>query len=65
MKLIPLLLIGLLLSGCGYVNRTVATVTGEEEVCVDGVSYLQFPSGVTVKYQRDGFIATCDESEEK
>ena len=62
MKIITFVLFGLLLSGCGSVNRSIATITGSEEVCVDGVSYLQFPSGVTVKYQRDGFIATCDDN---
>ncbi len=29
------------------------------ESCVDGITYLKFPSGVTVKYLADGEIATC------
>jgi hypothetical protein len=33
-------------------------MNGYAEVCIDGVIYLQFPSGATVKYNRDGSIAT-------
>lgn len=40
-----------LLSACGWVNRGTAHLTGTTESCVDGVKYLQFPSGVTVKYE--------------
>ena len=48
------------LSGCGAVERSAATFTGGgHESCVDGVIYLQFTSGVTVKYNPDGTIATC------
>lgn len=48
------------LSGCGAVERSAATFTGGgHESCVDGVVYLQFTSGVTVKYKPDGTIATC------
>lgn len=50
-----------LLTGCGWIDRyVVANATGWSEQCVDGVSYLQFPSGVTVKYQADGTIALCN-----
>ena len=30
-----------------------------QRFCVNGVSYLQFPSGVTVEYTPDGKIKTC------
>jgi hypothetical protein len=50
----------LLLSGCGGWERGVAAVTGWSRVCVDGVSYLQFVSGVTVEYTRDGKIKSCN-----
>lgn len=40
-----------LLSACGWVNRGTAQLTGSSESCVDGVKYLQFASGVTVKYE--------------
>lgn len=49
----------LLLSGCGAYERVGAAVTGWSRVCVDGVSYLQFVSGVTVEYTPDGKIKTC------
>lgn len=48
------------LSGCGWADRVVAHVAGTSQVCVDGVAYLQFASGATVKYNRDGKIATCN-----
>lgn len=50
------------LSGCGYFDRKFASLTGSAESCVDGVMYLQFASGVTVKYARDGGIVRCDGS---
>lgn len=49
----------LLLSGCGGWERVVANVSGWSRVCVDGVSYLQFVSGVTVEYTTEGKIKTC------
>jgi hypothetical protein len=53
------LTVALSLSGCGKFDRGLAKITGSAEVCVDGVLYLQFTSGATVKYNRDGTIATC------
>lgn len=47
------------LVGCGAVDRTVAKLTGVAESCHSGVTYLQFTSGVTVKYTQDGKVATC------
>lgn len=49
----------LALSGCGAWDRTVASVTGMAESCHDGVQYLQFASGVTVKYNPDGTVVKC------
>ena len=46
-------------AGCGNLDRHIANVTGSSESCIDGVRYLQFPSGASVKYTRDGKIATC------
>ena len=59
MKYIIIVLSLALLSGCGEMSRGVAKFTGHSVECVDGVKYLQFTSGVTVKYNRDGTIATC------
>lgn len=53
---LPLLLLG----GCGQADRAMAYATeAPQEVCVDGVLYLQFTSGSSVKYLPDGKIATC------
>ncbi len=57
--LVGFLAIGLIATGCGQVSRMKAHYTGYDVVCVDGVFYLQFPSGVTVKYAPDGSIVTC------
>ena len=47
-------------TGCGWFERKVtANITGHAVTCVDGVAYLQFPSGVTVQYDRSGRIKTC------
>lgn len=55
-KVLALSLIATTLSlqGCGWVDRKVASLTGDaSEVCHDGVVYLQFTSGVSVKYDKD------------
>lgn len=50
----------LLLIGCGRMEREIAEFTGGGyETCHDGVAYIQFTSGATVKYNTDGTIATC------
>lgn len=49
------------LTGCGYIDRLSASaIGGASEVCVAGVVYLQFASGVTVKYTPDGQISKCN-----
>lgn len=57
-KYLLVLVIGL--TGCGQLERISAGITGYSGICVDGVSYLQFPSGVTVEYTREGTIKLCD-----
>ena len=48
------------LTGCGWFDRAVvASVTGSARTCIDGVSYLQFASGVTVEYTRESKVKTC------
>jgi len=47
------------LGGCGYVNRGVSKYTGTVKTCVDGVTYLQFPSGATVQVDRTGRPVPC------
>ncbi len=59
-RLLAVLLVPALLAGCGWFDRKVtANLTGYSTACVDGVRYLQFPSGVTVQYDRDGRVRTC------
>lgn len=53
------LAVAVLLSGCGNLNRAAANLTGNSSSCVGGVEYLQFPSGVTVAYNPDGTVKTC------
>lgn len=48
------------LTGCGWFDRQVASVTGgATETCVGGVLYLQFTSGASVAYNPDGTIKQC------
>ncbi len=59
MKYVVAIVLAVLLTGCGYVDRVGATVTGYSEQCVNGVKYIQFTSGATVEYTPDGKVATC------
>ena len=66
-RLIFLVLGSCLLFGCGAVQRGCAIAKGHDKktnksgfyVCVEGVSYLQFPSCVTVQYNEDGKVVLC------
>jgi hypothetical protein len=41
------------LTGCGWFDRhVVANITGYSTICVEGINYLQFPSGVTPKLNK-------------
>lgn len=53
------ILASLVLSGCGKIDRKIASLTGYSNICVDGVSYLQFTSGATVKVGLDGKPIAC------
>ena len=60
---VAVLVLGFLLAftvNQGKFHRAVADRLGSSEICVDGVRYLQFPSGATVKYNKNGTIATCN-----
>lgn len=59
MKFTILIIVLSLLAGCGSFSRGCAQMKGHDEVCVSGVAYLQFPSGVSVKYDQNGQIVTC------
>lgn len=43
----------LALTACGSFSRDMAKLTGHNEVCYKGISYVQFPSGVTVVYDKE------------
>lgn len=59
-KILMALAVITMLSGCGYIDRTISGLSGGgTETCVSGVAYLQFTSGVTVKYLPSGQIAPC------
>lgn len=59
-KVAIILLVSMLITGCGRFDRWVAGVTGSaSHECVDGVEYLQFTSGASVAYKTDGTIKTC------
>lgn len=47
------------LTGCGTCSRNVAFVTGHDIVCIDGIRYIQFPSGVVTKLNPDGKPEVC------
>lgn len=60
MRLFLFVLLALMLSGCGKFDRIIAGITGDaSETCHDGVTYLQFTSGASVKYNSDGTISKC------
>lgn len=59
MKKLMILPVLLTLTACGSMERTVAHYTGYSEMCVDGVTYIQFTSGATVKVDRNGRPVPC------
>ena len=60
MKLLLIAVSALALTGCGWFDRyVVANTTGYSRTCVDGVMYLQFPSGATPQYNIDGSLKGC------
>jgi uncharacterized protein YceK len=59
-KLLLVFALTLVTSGCGWFDRKVAAATGYSKTCVDGVEYIQFTSGATVAYTREGKVKTCN-----
>jgi uncharacterized protein YceK len=59
MRLFVVIVVTFALAGCGNMHRHIANVTGYSQTCIDGVKYIQFPSGVSVKYTREGKVETC------
>jgi hypothetical protein len=59
-KYLSIMGIIILLTGCGAFSKTMAYLTDYSRYCINGVSYLQFTSGATVEYTKEGNIKTCD-----
>jgi len=62
MKLVFIFLSAIMLAGCGKHGKQYqadAAFAGASEICYQGVSYIQFTSGTSVKYLPDGKISTC------
>lgn len=51
------------LTSCGAVNRSCASFSGHQKICVDGVEYIQFTSGASVSYDKNGQIKNCGNKE--
>lgn len=50
----------IVLAGCGKMNKATADWgRGYTEMCIHGVGYLQFPSGASVEYDKNGQILRC------
>lgn len=58
-KLLVIPFLSIFLSGCGYVDNHLMNYTDHLTICVDGVNYVQFKTGASVKYNADGTISTC------
>lgn len=59
MKKLFLVAICLGLFGCGAYHRGCAKWTGSSEMCVDGITYIQFTSGATPKVDSEGNVVKC------
>lgn len=61
MPVLAVVLIVIGLGGCdGSMSKFEAKITGYSLHCVDGVEYVQFVNGASVKHNRDGSVALCD-----
>jgi hypothetical protein len=58
-KALVIALTAITLTGCGMVEKSVAELHGYSKICVDGVTYLQFPSGATVQVDLQGNPIAC------
>lgn len=60
-KILVMAFLAMTMFGCGYVDRSCASATGQPtQTCVEGVVYLQFTSGATVKVDIEGKVVTCE-----
>lgn len=60
-NVVILICAAMVLSGCGWLDREVAKMTGSaSKSCLSGVLYYQFTSGAAVAYNTDGSVKTCN-----
>lgn len=54
MKALMIIALAMSMVSCGYIDRSISGWTGNAaETCHDGIIYLQFTTGSTVKIDRD------------
>jgi hypothetical protein len=54
-----LVILGVLLAGCGRIDKIEAVITGYAKNCIGGVLYYQFTSGAAPAYTIDGKLVAC------
>lgn len=59
LSLLAISCIGAMVTSCGMADRKIADYRGYAEICIDGVKYLQFTSGASVKYTKEGHVELC------
>lgn len=59
MKYFVIIATALVLTGCGAIQRQEAHWAGRTKVCVDGVTYLQFPTGTVEQRTIDDKLVAC------
>lgn len=59
MRILCLSIAAITLCSCGVAEKFTDGIAGSSYVCVNGVQYIQFTSGASVAYNRDGTIRTC------
>lgn len=49
---IGIVTVTVLVTACGDLDKSVTSLTGKSERCVDGVVYINFTTGASPKYQK-------------
>ncbi|AJR16708.1 hypothetical protein LIL_50042 (plasmid) [Leptospira interrogans serovar Linhai str. 56609] len=60
MKFLFCLILGFTTLNCGFLNKLTSEFVEYSKVCVNGVTYLQFPSGVAVQVDQKGIPVSCE-----
>ena len=58
-KIAGIVALAMAVTGCGQLSRAGAGLTGYSKTCVDGVTYIQFPSGAVVQRDANDKIVPC------